>query len=151
MERRKKKILDSYLYKYMAVASIISCNTPLEVIKMRMITNAELFQLNKITNMYTNIFNCAKTVLAKEGLRAFWNGNVIMVARVMPVESINYETRRYLQQKLPNQLGYNIFIAIVSGITAFTIIYPSDIVRQTMNNNTQSHISISSTIKSIYR
>jgi hypothetical protein len=151
MEKQTTKVLDSYLAKYAAMMSILTCTTPLEILKMRMISSTELHSLGKIAQPYSSIRNCLKTVLRDEGARAFWNGNVIMLARVLPIESINYETRRYLQQRLPNTLSSNILIAIVSGITAITLVYPSDIIRQIMNNNTKSHISILATIKEIHK
>lgn len=74
-----------------------------------------------------------------------------MLSRIIPIESINYATRKRLHQEVANTLLNNILVAIISGITATTLIYPTDIVRQIMNNNTKAQISILSTIKDIKR
>lgn len=77
--------------------------------------------------------------MADEGLTALWKGNFITLSRALPIESINYHSRKELQKHLPNTLLHNIFISVVSGITASTLLYPTDILRQLLNNNTAKH------------
>jgi len=63
------------------------------------------------------------------------------MARVLPIEAINYYTRKTLQQYFSNKLANNILISIISGITASTILYPTDILRQFLNNSTSGRLT----------
>lgn len=62
---------------------------------------------------------------------------------------MNYYARKNLQKIFKNTLINNVLIAIASGIAAVTIIYPTDILRQLMNNNTKSRLSIIDALKEI--
>ena len=54
-----------------------------------------------------------------------------------------------MQTVLPSGWGYNIVSAVTGGLSATTLIYPSDILRQYMNNNTKSRLTILKAIKTI--
>lgn len=45
-------MFDSMLMKYAAMFGIIMLNTPMEIIKMRMVSNYELFKLGQIKKQY---------------------------------------------------------------------------------------------------
>jgi hypothetical protein len=90
------------------------------------------------------------TILRKEGVTAFWKGNAVMIGGwILPIEVINFYTRKSLQPYFTNTLMNNIFISIISGMTAATILYPTDVLRQFLNNNTQAHLSVINALKKI--
>ena len=138
---------DTLFTKIGLMFTIFTCNTPLEIVKMRLMKSTELFMMGRIKYQYRSIFHCFRTIRQDEGALAFWKGNLVMLGRILPIESINYYTRKNLQLKFPNTYLHNILISIVSGITASTLIYPTDIVRQLMNNNTKSQLSIWKALK----
>jgi hypothetical protein len=72
-----------------------------------------------------------------------------MMARILPIEFINYKVRGWIQSKLPSSYSYNVLSAVVAGVTATSIIYPTDVLRQFMNNNTKSQISILKALKTM--
>ena len=71
------------------------------------------------------------------------------MARVLPIEWINYYTRKTLQQYFNNRLVNNMLISIASGLTATTIMYPTDILRQFLNNHIAGRLSVVSAFKKI--
>ncbi len=56
---------DTILFKSFAMCSIITLGTPLEVLKIRMQTNAELLSLGRISEQYRSFKNCLNTILRK--------------------------------------------------------------------------------------
>ena len=74
-----------------------------------------------------------------------------MMMRIVPIECINYWVRGWMQTKLPKGWGFNITSAVVGGLSATSLIYPSDILRQYMNNNTKSRLTVLDAIKTIYK
>jgi hypothetical protein len=77
-------MLESIFGKALAIAGVATLNTPLEIVKMRMITNIELVELGRISTPYQSIRDCFKTILASEGPSGFWKGAVVIVGRVFP-------------------------------------------------------------------
>ena len=73
-----------------------------------------------------------------------------MLGRIFPIETINYHCRRELQKRMPNTWGNNVGIAILSGTTASTVMYPLDILRQFMNNQTSGGMSVTQAVRDIY-
>lgn len=85
----------------------------------------------------------------KEGLKSFWKGNTVGILRFFPNEFINYKARGFLQTFLSNSLGNNLVVAIAAGWTASSILYPCDILRQSMGTNTEKDNSSLKTIRGI--
>lgn len=142
-------MLESFLFKGLALCSITTLTTPLEVLKMRMQVNKELLTLGRITEQYKSFRNCLKTILKKEGLLGLWKGNSISVARVLPNELISYHTRKTLQQHVSNKLINNVLISILSGFAVTTILYPTDVLRQFLSNQVSAKPSFSGAFRKI--
>ena len=140
-------MLESFYFKGLALCSITTLTTPLEVLKVRMQINTELLTLGRISEQYLSFRNCLKTILKKEGLLGLWKGNSISVARVLPNELIGYYTRKTMQQYCSNHLLNNVLISMISGATMTTILYPSDVLRQFLNNQVSSKLTFLSALK----
>ena len=64
----------------------------------------------------------------------------IIFLRILPfhrVSVINYKARQALQSALPNTVSMNVGIAVLAGWTASSILYPFDILRQSLGTNTE--------------
>ena len=112
-------------------------------------TNTELLTLGRITEKYQSLKDCFKTIVNKEGITGLWKGNTVSMARVLPIEWINYYTRKTLQQHFSNKLMNNVLISIISGLTATTTMYPTDILRQFLNNHIAGRLSVVGAFKKI--
>ncbi len=68
---------------------------------------------------------------------------------MLPNELIGYYTRKAMQQQFSNHLLNNVFISIISGVTATTLLYPSDVLRQFLNNQISNKLTFMSAIKKL--
>ena len=105
----------------------------------------------RIKENYHSVRHCITSISKVEGVRSLWKGNTIGIARFFPNESINLKTRQALQKKMPGTFKMNVMIAILSGWTASSILYPFDILRMAMSNSTEKSTKITSLLKSIIR
>ncbi|KAL5709400.1 hypothetical protein ACHQM5_020096 [Ranunculus cassubicifolius] len=88
------------------------------------------------------IWREAKRIVAEEGFRAFWRGNLVTVAHRLPSSSVKfyaYERYTHLLQSIPGLESHrgnvtaNVCIQLLggglAGVTAASVTYPLDLVR----------------------
>ncbi|KAH0940307.1 hypothetical protein HID58_007768 [Brassica napus] len=114
-----------------AFAAIVSrtCIAPLERMKLEYIVRGE----------QRNLLGLIQMIATTEGVRGFWNGNLVNILRTAPFKSINfyaYDTYRGQLLKLSgNEVTTNFerFIAgAAAGVTACLLCLPLDTVRTVM-------------------
>jgi hypothetical protein len=86
-------------------------------------------------------------------VRSLWKGNAIGIARFFPNESINFKSRQFLQgnNALPNGFTKNFMVAVLSGWTASSLLYPFDTIRLALASSTEKKPKITSIIKNLVR
>lgn len=137
--------------KTAAVASVLTATNPVEIIKLRMQTSYELFKTGRVNHNISSIKDCVLSMVEKEGVRSFWKGNTVGILRFFPNEFINYEARGFYQNFATNSLTNNIAVAILGGWTASSILYPCDILRQSLGTNTEKEAKTLKTIQGILK
>lgn len=137
--------------KAAAVASVLTATNPVEIIKLRMQTSYELFKTGKVNHELSSIKDCVVSMVEKEGVKSFWKGNTVGILRFFPNEFINYKARGFYQDFVSNSLINNIAVAVLGGWTASSILYPCDILRQTLGTNTEKEAKTLKTIQGILR
>lgn len=87
------------------------------------------------TPMYTGTLDCAKKILAKEGLRGFYKGMAAPIAGVAPIFAVSFmgfNVGKKLQQKDPNvPLSYHqLFLAgCLAGVFSTSIMAPGERIK----------------------
>ncbi|KAK9283054.1 hypothetical protein L1049_011282 [Liquidambar formosana] len=89
-----------------------------------------------------SIWREASRIVSEEGFRAFWKGNLVMIAHRLPYSSVNfyaYERYKKLLQRIPGlesdkgnvsaKLCVHFLGGGLAGITAASATYPLDLVR----------------------
>jgi solute carrier family 25 (mitochondrial adenine nucleotide translocator), member 4/5/6/31 len=133
------------------IASVLTATNPVEIIKLRLQTAHELLSTGRIKENYSSIRHVIASMAEKEGLRSFWKGNTIGILRFFPNEYINYRARGFLQSVLPNSIGINMGIAVLAGWTSSSILYPFDILRQSLGTNTEKDNKLFGTVRSLIK
>lgn len=86
-------------------------------------------------------------------MRSLWKGNAIGIARFFPNESINLKSRQFLQRNSPLTDGFtrNVMVAVLSGWTASSLLYPFDTLRLALASSTEKKPKIASILKNLIR
>lgn len=134
-----------------AIISVLTATNPIEIIKLRLQTTQELLSTGKIKENYSSIRHCVTSMAQKEGLRSFWKGNTVSILKFFPSECISYKARLFLQSSAQNSVSLNMGIAVLAGWTASSILYPFEIVRQSLGTNTEKEGKLGSTVKGILK
>lgn len=88
-------------------------------------------------------------MIKKEGVKSLWKGNTIGILRFFPNEFINFKARGFYQGYVANSFASNLGVAVLAGWTASSILYPFDILRQTLGTNTEKESKPLKAIKGI--
>ncbi|XP_058492939.1 calcium-binding mitochondrial carrier protein SCaMC-2-A [Solea solea] len=137
-----------------SMAGVIAQSTiyPMEVLKTRL-------ALRK-SGQYTGISDCAKQIVRREGLRAFYKGYVPNMLGIIPYAGIDlavYETlkNRYLEQYAANGSDPGIFVLLACGTVSSTCgqlaSYPLALVRTRMQAQAMSERKQPVTMTGLFR
>ncbi|KAG7490936.1 calcium-binding mitochondrial carrier SCaMC-2-A-like [Solea senegalensis] len=137
-----------------SMAGVIAQSTiyPMEVLKTRL-------ALRK-SGQYTGISDCAKQIVRREGLRAFYKGYVPNMLGIIPYAGIDlavYETlkNRYLEQYAANSADPGIFVLLACGTVSSTCgqlaSYPLALVRTRMQAQASSERKQPVTMTGLFR
>ena len=89
--------MESTIPQMVGIASLLTLVSPIDLIRTRLQTDAQLFKTGRITQTYRSIRHCLKTIQKTEGVKSFWKGNTMNLARFFPNETINYKARSLLK------------------------------------------------------
>ena len=86
-------------------------------------------------------------------MRSLWKGNAIGIARFFPNESINLKSRQLLQKHshIPEGFTRNVTVAVLSGWTASSLLYPFDTLRLALSNSVEKKPKITTIFKNLIR
>lgn len=122
------------------LSTIVSLSNPLELVKSRFQTMAELVDRGTISKNYTSITDCVKRIKLNEGIQGLWKGNGIGLARFFPNQFINNWVKNSMQALLPSSPVSNIISGILGGWTSALVLYPIDTVRIFISTSTQKSL-----------
>ena len=137
-----------------SVASAVSrfCVAPFDVLKIR-------FQLDTGVGdkrRYQSLYGATRDILRREGIRAFWKGNLAATLMVVPYGAGAFLTQQQLkllvlkENRKPTPL-FSIFSGSAAGLCGTIVSYPLDLLRTrlagiesyTTSQNSQSPIKVS--------
>ena len=71
---------------------------PIELIKLRLQNMDAMIKNGALDKPYSGIGDCAKRVLAEEGVKALWKGNGTNVLRYFPTQALNFAFKDYFKR-----------------------------------------------------
>jgi solute carrier family 25 (adenine nucleotide translocator) protein 4/5/6/31 len=71
---------------------------PIELIKLRLQNMDAMIKNGALDKPYAGIGDCAKRVLAEEGVKALWKGNGTNVLRYFPTQALNFAFKDYFKR-----------------------------------------------------
>jgi len=137
----KKNVKLSFLENFglSGVAAVTSKTVaaPIERVKLLIQTQDAMLKSGALTEPYTGVANCAKRVLATEGLGPFWRGNSANCLRYFPTQALNFafkgKIKSLFKQKESDifaaRLGKNVAAGGIAGAMSLCVVYSLDFAR----------------------
>ena len=72
--------------------------SPIEVIKLRLQNVEAMIKAGTLEKPYLGITDCAKRIVADEGVKALWKGNGTNVIRYFPTQALNFSLKDYFKR-----------------------------------------------------
>lgn len=111
---------------------------PIERVKLILQTQDANPKIIASGNRYTGIGNCFKRVIAEEGPRELWRGNLANVIRYFPTQALNFSFKDFYKRTFcpynPDTEFFKFFIGNLAsggaaGATSMLFVYPLDFAR----------------------
>jgi len=142
---------DSFLISFMmgGVSAAISKTlaAPIELIKLRIQNMDEMLKHGTLDTKYNGIADCFRRIVAEEGFKSLWKGNLANVLRYFPTQALNFAFKDYYKKIFSRDKknhGYfqfvmgNIASGGAAGATSLTFVYSLDYARTRLANDMKS-------------
>merc|ERR1712072_1161625 len=95
---------------------------------------------------YTGVVDCAKRVLASEGVGPFWRGNLANCLRYFPTQALNFAFKGKIKEQFKlkpedgslTKLGKNVASGGLAGALSLCFVYSLDYARTRLANDTKT-------------
>ena len=148
---KDQKPKDSFIVSFLmgGVSASISKTlaAPIELIKLRIQNADEMLKNGSLDRRYDGIADCGRRVIAEEGFKSFWKGNLANVLRYFPTQALNFAFKDYYKTMFSRdkkKYGYfqfvmgNIASGGAAGATSLLFVYSLDYARTRLANDTKS-------------
>lgn len=137
----KKKVKLTFIENFglSGVAAVTSKTVaaPIERVKLLIQTQDAMLKAGTLKEPYTGVVNCAKRVLATEGVGPFWRGNTANCLRYFPTQALNFafkgKIKSYFKSKktdaFATRLGKNVAAGGAAGALSLCVVYSLDFAR----------------------
>jgi solute carrier family 25 (adenine nucleotide translocator) protein 4/5/6/31 len=121
--------------------------SPIEVIKLRLQNVEAMIKAGTLEKPYLGIADCAKRIVADEGVKALWKGNGTNVIRYFPTQALNFSLKDYFKRlfgKSKEKDGYavwflgNLASGGAAGSVSLLFVYSLDYARTRLSNDLKS-------------
>lgn len=121
--------------------------SPIEVIKLRLQNVDAMIKTGALDKPYAGIGDCAKRIVADEGVKALWKGNGTNVIRYFPTQALNFSLKDYFKRLFgrdKNRDGYlvwflgNLASGGAAGSVSLLFVYSLDYARTRLTNDLKS-------------
>lgn len=121
--------------------------SPIEVIKLRLQNVEAMIKAGTLEKPYLGISDCAKRIVADEGVKALWKGNGTNVIRYFPTQALNFSLKDYFKRlfgKSQEKDGYfvwflgNLASGGAAGSVSLLFVYSLDYARTRLSNDLKS-------------
>jgi solute carrier family 25 (adenine nucleotide translocator) protein 4/5/6/31 len=147
----KKNDLGTFVIDFLmgGVSAAVSktCASPIEVIKLRLQNVEAMLKNGTLDRPYGGIGDCAKRIVADEGVKALWKGNGTNVIRYFPTQALNFSLKDYFKRlfgKSKEKDGYfvwflgNLAAGGSAGSVSLFFVYSLDYARTRLSNDLKS-------------
>lgn len=144
----KKNDLSTFMLDFLmgGVSAAVSktCASPIEVIKLRLQNVDAMLKAGTLDKPYNGIGDCAKTIVANEGIKGLWKGNFTNVLRYFPTQALNFSFKDYFKRmfgKNKERDGYlpwfmgNLASGGAAGSMSLLFVYSLDYARTRLSND----------------
>jgi len=90
--------LTDYVFSWGIIGSFSTINNPIDLIRFRMQVMPSLIEQGHLTSPYVSCLDCARKILANEGWKSFFKGNLSNMIRVVPSETLIFQLKEYFQR-----------------------------------------------------
>jgi len=101
----------------------VSITYPLDILRTRMTLD------KKMTSNYNTITSCARNILNKEGIAAFYNGFSIALVSYPLYIGIQFSIYEYLKE------DFSFFAGSIAGLISQSLMYPGDTIKRQLQLN----------------
>jgi len=116
---------------------------PIERVKLLVQNQGEMLKTGRLKEPYKGIIDCARRVLAEEGILSFWRGNMANVIRYFPTQALNFAFKpivsRWFNVKRSDGkwkfAAANIASGGIAGVGSLLFVYSLDFVRTRLAND----------------
>ena len=121
--------------------------SPIEVIKLRLQNVEAMIKAGTLEKPYLGISDCAKRIVADEGVKALWKGNGTNVIRYFPTQALNFSLKDYFKRlfaRNKDRDGYfiwflgNLASGGAAGSVSLLFVYSLDYARTRLSNDLKS-------------
>ena len=121
--------------------------SPIEVIKLRLQNVDAMLKTGALDKPYAGIGDCAKRIVADEGVKALWKGNGTNVLRYFPTQALNFSLKDYFKRlfgRNKERDGYfiwflgNLASGGAAGSVSLLFVYSLDYARTRLTNDLKS-------------
>jgi solute carrier family 25 (adenine nucleotide translocator) protein 4/5/6/31 len=119
---------------------------PIERVKLLVQNQGEMLKSGRLKEPYKGIVDCARRVMAEEGVLSFWRGNMANVIRYFPTQALNFAIKPMVSRMfdVKKSDGYWTFFAAniasggFAGVGSLFFVYSLDFVRTRLANDKKS-------------
>lgn len=138
---KSKKVQLSFIENFglSGIAAVTSKTVaaPIERVKLLIQTQDAMLKAGTLKEPYTGVVNCAKRVLATEGVGPFWRGNLANCLRYFPTQALNFAFKGKIKSFFKSsksdgfttRLGKNVAAGGAAGALSLCVVYSLDFAR----------------------
>lgn len=138
---KSKKVQLSFVENFglSGIAAVTSKTVaaPIERVKLLIQTQDAMLKAGTLKEPYTGVVNCAKRVLASEGVGPFWRGNLANCLRYFPTQALNFAFKGKIKSFFKSsktdgfvtRLSKNVAAGGAAGALSLCVVYSLDFAR----------------------
>lgn len=138
---KSKKVQLSFIENFglSGIAAVTSKTVaaPIERVKLLIQTQDAMLKAGTLKEPYTGVVNCAKRVLATEGVGPFWRGNLANCLRYFPTQALNFAFKGKIKSFFKSsktdgfatRLSKNVAAGGAAGALSLCVVYSLDFAR----------------------
>jgi len=134
---------------FLSGAAAITSKTiaaPIERVKLLVQNQSEMLKSGRLDRKYTGVIDCTVRTYQKEGIRAFWRGNMANVIRYFPTQALNFAFKNSIRQQFKidkadsnaTKFAKNIASGGAAGAMSLAFVYSLDYARTRLASDVKS-------------
>jgi solute carrier family 25 (adenine nucleotide translocator) protein 4/5/6/31 len=146
---KKKKLgfFEDFMLGGVAAAVSKTAAAPIERIKLLLQNQDEMIKSGRLEERYKGVGDCARRVVADEGVGSLWRGNTANVIRYFPTQALNFAFKDYFKALFgfkKDKDGYalwfigNMMSGGMAGASSLVFVYSLDYARTRLANDAKS-------------